>query len=215
MTFTESHSPAITPRSCVIMISEVPESTTSSLSSSMICAWIVTSRAVVGSSAISRRGLHANEIAMRARWRMPPDSWCGYSRKPPRRVGDAHAGEQVDRLGARLVAAHPAVPLQHLGDLAADGEHRVERAHRVLEHHRHVASAQVAHALAGQREQVHAVERDASRRPGRRARAAAASAPGTSPTCPTRTRRPDRPSRRGARRRSRRRRPARPDVHGA
>ena len=47
---------------------------------SRICAWMVTSNAVVGSSAISRRGLQARAIAIITRWRMPPDNWCGYSR---------------------------------------------------------------------------------------------------------------------------------------
>ena len=43
----------------------------------MICAWTVTSSAVVGSSAISRRGLRATAMAIRMRWRMPPENWCG------------------------------------------------------------------------------------------------------------------------------------------
>ena len=42
-----------------------------------ICAWIVTSSAVVGSSAISSAGLHASAIAIITRWRMPPESSCG------------------------------------------------------------------------------------------------------------------------------------------
>ncbi|MNQ05952.1 hypothetical protein D3C85_186930 [compost metagenome] len=50
----------------------------SSASSSRICARTVTSSAVVGSSASSRRGLQARAIAIMARWRCPPESWCGY-----------------------------------------------------------------------------------------------------------------------------------------
>ena len=42
--------------------------------SSMIRAWMVTSTAVVGSSAISSSGLAASATAIMARWRMPPDS---------------------------------------------------------------------------------------------------------------------------------------------
>ncbi|CFO96035.1 Protein of uncharacterised function (DUF1602) [Bordetella pertussis] len=42
-----------------------------------ICAWIVTSSAVVGSSAISSAGLQASAMAIITRWRMPPESWCG------------------------------------------------------------------------------------------------------------------------------------------
>jgi len=42
--------------------------------------WTVTSRALVGSSAMSRRGRAARPMAMRARWRMPPENSCGYWR---------------------------------------------------------------------------------------------------------------------------------------
>ena len=38
---------------------------------------MVTSSAVVGSSAISSRGLQAIAMAIITRWLMPPDSWCG------------------------------------------------------------------------------------------------------------------------------------------
>ena len=45
-------------------------------SSSSTCAWTVTSRAVVGSSAITNLGSHDSAIAIMARWRMPPEnSW--------------------------------------------------------------------------------------------------------------------------------------------
>ena len=47
--------------------------------SSRICFWIVTSSAVVGSSAISSFGSHASAMAIMTRWRMPPENWCGYS----------------------------------------------------------------------------------------------------------------------------------------
>jgi hypothetical protein len=43
----------------------------------MICAWIVTSSAVVGSSAMRSFGRHASAIAIIARWFMPPESWWG------------------------------------------------------------------------------------------------------------------------------------------
>ena len=39
---------------------------------------MVTSRAVVGSSAISSLGSHASAMAIITRWRMPPDSSWGY-----------------------------------------------------------------------------------------------------------------------------------------
>ena len=46
----------------------------SSFISSRICAWIVTSSAVVGSSAMISLGSQASAIAIMMRWRMPPDS---------------------------------------------------------------------------------------------------------------------------------------------
>ncbi len=45
----------------------------------------MTSSAVVGSSAKRIVGPQASAIAIVTRWRMPPDSWCGYSSS--RRVG--------------------------------------------------------------------------------------------------------------------------------
>jgi len=51
----------------------------SSASRSMICAWVVTSSAVVASSAISTFGSEASAMAIITRWRIPPESWCGYS----------------------------------------------------------------------------------------------------------------------------------------
>ena len=40
-------------------------------------AWMVTSRAVVGSSAIRMSGPLASAIAIITRWRWPPESWWG------------------------------------------------------------------------------------------------------------------------------------------
>ena len=57
----------------------MPSLAFSSLRSSRIWAWMVTSRAVVGSSAIRSFGLHESAMAIITRWRMPPESWCGYS----------------------------------------------------------------------------------------------------------------------------------------
>jgi len=52
---------------------------------------------------------------------------------------------------------------QHLGDLVAHGEHRVQRGHRVLEDHRHGAAAQGADRCVRQRGQFTAFEADAAR----------------------------------------------------
>ena len=57
------------------------------------------------------------------------------------RVRNAGEVEQLDRAGARLRAARAAVRVQRLGDLLADGQHRVEAGHRLLEHHADLAAA--------------------------------------------------------------------------
>ena len=54
-----------------------PQPLLQSRSRSRICAWMVTSSAVVGSSAMSSAGSQASAIAISARWRRPPESWCG------------------------------------------------------------------------------------------------------------------------------------------
>ena len=68
---------ATTPRSCVIRMIAVSSSRCRCSSSSRICAWIVTSSAVVGSSAISSFGSLMSAIAIITRWRMPPENSCG------------------------------------------------------------------------------------------------------------------------------------------
>ena len=64
----------MTPRSWVIMITAVPNSACRRSMTRNTWAWTVTSRAVVGSSAISRAGLRAMAMAIIARWRMPPEN---------------------------------------------------------------------------------------------------------------------------------------------
>ena len=77
MTATSSATSATTPRSCVMRMIAVLYSCCSSASSSMIWACTVTSRAVVGSSAMSSAGPLISAMAIITRWRMPPESWCG------------------------------------------------------------------------------------------------------------------------------------------
>ena len=76
MTMILSATSATTPRSCVIMMMALPFFCCISCMSSMICAWMVTSSAVVGSSAMRMSGLQARAMAIMTRWRMPPEnSW--------------------------------------------------------------------------------------------------------------------------------------------
>jgi hypothetical protein len=79
ITCTRSQRPETTPRSWVMKITAMPSSRCIFLISSRICACTVTSRAVVGSSAISSSGLVIRAIAIITRWRMPPENSCGYS----------------------------------------------------------------------------------------------------------------------------------------
>ena len=60
-------------------ITAMPISVCNSRTSWRIWAWMVTSRAVVGSSAIRSLGWQASAMAIIARWRMPPEKECGYS----------------------------------------------------------------------------------------------------------------------------------------
>ena len=77
MTATSSASSATTPRSWVMRMIAVPVCSRSMRIRSRICAWMVTSSAVVGSSAISSFGSQASAIAIITRWRIPPESLCG------------------------------------------------------------------------------------------------------------------------------------------
>src|SRR2546427_7088514 len=77
ITVTSSAISATTPRSCVIRTTAEPKDSWRRAIRSRICAWIVTSSAVVGSSAMRMAGLHESAMAIIARWRIPPENWCG------------------------------------------------------------------------------------------------------------------------------------------
>ena len=59
---------------------------------------------------------------------------------------------------------------QHIADLRAHGEQRIERRQRLLEHHRHGRAAQPAQLFGALAAQVFALEQDLSVRDPRRAR---------------------------------------------
>ena len=75
MTFTRSAYRATTPRLCVMMTSATPSRFVRFFINSRIWAWMVTSRAVVGSSAMMSFGRHESAIAIIIRWRIPPLKW--------------------------------------------------------------------------------------------------------------------------------------------
>ena len=120
-----------------------------SISTSSTCACTVTSRAVVGSSAMSRSGLQVIAMAIMARWRMPPENSCGYIFARFRASRDADQVEHLDGPLEGLLLVEPLVDAGHLADLAADGVHRVQRGERVLEDHGDLAAADLAALLLG------------------------------------------------------------------
>ena len=116
----------------------------------MICAWIETSSAVVGSSAMMslrlrgerERDDHALAHAARELVRIVVDA--------ARRRLDPHFLEQRDRLRARLRRRERQVRAHRLDQLAADRVERVERGQRILEHGADLAPANPAHRLVRQ-----------------------------------------------------------------
>ena len=134
ITATRSAVSAITPMSWVTSITAVPCSRQSRFSSAMICAWIETSSAVVGSSATIRRGSarqrqrdhHALAHAAGELVRIVVDALlgagmptsCSRSMRALARLGRADSGRWV-----WIVSI----------ELAADRVERVERGQRVLE----------------------------------------------------------------------------------
>jgi hypothetical protein len=68
---------ATMPRSWEMNSIEVPKSSWRRCRRSRTCAWIVTSRAVEGSSAMISVGRQAMAMAMMMRWHMPPESSWG------------------------------------------------------------------------------------------------------------------------------------------
>src|SRR4051812_11778373 len=65
-----------------------------------------------------------------------------------------HEAEHLHRALGRRGARQALVQLDRLGDLPADGEHRIQRGHRLLEDHRDAVAAQIAHLGFAQLEQV-------------------------------------------------------------
>ena len=80
--------------------------------------------------------------------------------KPPLRVRDPHQREDLRRPGPGLGGCHLEVDLQGLGDLPADGQHRVQRGHGLLEDHGDLAPPDAAHLVLGEREEIPPLEED-------------------------------------------------------
>ena len=160
ITATRSHISATTPRSWVIRMIAVLVSSRRRRIRSRIWAWIVTSSAVVGSSAMSSSGSQASAMAIITRCAMPPDISCGNALR--RRSGSGMPTICMHLDGALLARRCFFMPrwiAEDLADLAADRPDRVQRRGRLLEDHRDPVAADLAHLLVGELRQVVAVER--------------------------------------------------------
>ena len=76
------------------------------------------------------------------------------------RIGDADQPHQFHGAFLSRGAIDATVLFQGFGDLASDGQHRVQGGHRLLEHHADFAAAHLAHLLLGQGHQVASAEQD-------------------------------------------------------
>ena len=146
MTATSSQISATTPRSWVMRMMAGPVSARSLASSSRICAWMVTSSAVVGSSAISRPAAserHGDHHALAH----AAGELVGIFIGPHARRGDP------DALDMSMPSRAPRCPKsamahQGFGDLIADGKNRIQRRPRLLEDHGDAVPRRSASPLA-------------------------------------------------------------------
>ena len=123
---------------------------------------MVTSSAVVGSSAISSRGPQASAIAIITRCRMPPESSCGYCAHAPLGLGDADLAQHLDGVRHRVGAATGRGAGPALSAICrptvSTGLSEVIGSWKIIE----IALPRtVAHLLVGQREQIAALEQHA------------------------------------------------------
>src|SRR4051794_4681780 len=75
-------------------------------------------------------------------------------------IGDLHQLEHLHRAGERVLVGEALVAAKHLGDLLADGEHRVERGHRLLENETDILGPDVVQFVACERHEIAALEQD-------------------------------------------------------
>jgi hypothetical protein len=68
--------------------------------------------------------------------------------------------EQAHRLGVGGLPAHAAMEDERLGDLAPDAAQRVQRGHRLLEHHGDSVAAEAAHRLLARSHEFAPLEAD-------------------------------------------------------
>ena len=163
ITATRSASPATTDRSWVIQIRAISRSRRRRCISWRICAWMVTSRAVVGSSAMMRSGACSMAMAMTTRWRHASGELVGVGAQPLLRRWDPHEPERIPRPPPRRVATHVGMSPDRLDHLGVDAQHRVQGHHGILEDHGDARPAQPGERRLSGGDEVPAVEDDPAR----------------------------------------------------
>jgi hypothetical protein len=128
----------------------MPTSRRSLSSSARICAWIVTSRAVVGLVGDQQQRVARQRHGDHHALAHPAGQLMRVVGETLLRGGDFHQLEQVPCTLHRRVAIGAEVNLRRLGDLAADRQDGIEARHGLLEDHRDVAPAQPAQRSRGQ-----------------------------------------------------------------
>ena len=131
---------------------DMPNSACRSFISLRICAWMVTSSAVVGSSAIRIAGRQISAMAIMARWRRPPESSNGKKLTACSGAGKSDPAQHLDGPSSRRCGVDAMMKHQRLADLVADRVQGRQRAHRLLEDDRNPPAANVAALCAVLRE---------------------------------------------------------------
>ena len=141
MTSSREASTDTVARSWLIQIRLTPSSRTSVFISTRICAWIDTSSAVVGSSRDDSSGWLRKRDRDRHALAHAAGEFVRIGVEPALGVGNADLGQRRRaarwRISARVGLAMRAHRELHL---RGDREDRIERAHRILEHHRDAAA---------------------------------------------------------------------------
>ena len=114
---------------------------------SRICACMVTSSAVVGSSAIRRLGLHESAMAIIARCLMPPLIWWGYSFALWAGLRNSYLVQHVD---GHVPSFFPCHILMQKNSSSTDNRRctGIQRRHGLLKYHRYLIAPDVPHDRA-------------------------------------------------------------------
>ena len=86
-------------------------------------------------------------MAIMARWRMPPENWCGYSLATLSGLAMPTSRSTCTVFSLGLALGEVLVDADRLADLVADGKDGIQARHRVLEDHGYVVAPDLLHPL--------------------------------------------------------------------